>query len=102
MSAVVCAPQCAATCSRPAEAATKDSTHAPPLVDAEEDPLAGRPQREQAVEPGVREELDVRRNGFLVETVACERRHGGGQGTSEHVPTLLTGRYGSSTLVSRS
>ena len=62
--------------------------HPPPLVDAEEDPLAGRPQGEQAVEPGVGEELDVRRNGFLVETVVRERRDGGGQRTSQHAATL--------------
>ena len=68
--------------------------HAPPLVDAEEDPLAGRPEREQAVEPGRGEEVDVRRNASSSSAVARERRHGGGESTSQHAATLLRVRRG--------
>ena len=62
-----------------------------PLLGAEQEALAGRAEGEQPVEPGRGEKVDVRGERVLVEIVAVERRHGGGQSSSEHAPTL-TGR----------
>jgi len=40
---------------------------APPLGGGEQDPLAGRPEREHAVEPGGRQEVEVRPERLLVQ-----------------------------------
>ncbi len=60
--------------------------HALALIEPEEHALAGRAEREQPVEAVAGEEVDVRREGVLVEDRAArrERRHGGGDGTSQH------------------
>ncbi len=53
-----------------------------PLVDREEDSLARRPEREDALQPSGRgEEVDVRRDGVFVERGAAvaERRDRGGK-----------------------
>ena len=44
---------------------------AAPLVGQQQDPLAGRPEGEDPVEPPRREELDVRREPVLVQCVAA-------------------------------
>src|SRR5207342_1942840 len=59
-----------------------------PLLDPEQEPLARRPQSQQAVEPAPGEEVDVGAEGGLVDPVAVERRHGRGQGTTQHGATL--------------
>ena len=84
MSAVVWAPQCAATCSRPRAGLEEELERALPLVDPEEQPFPGRPECEQAVEAAGGEEVDVGAERALVQPVAVERRHGRGQGTSQH------------------
>ena len=50
---------------------------AAPLLDAEQDPLAGSSEREDPVEPRADEEVHERREGVLVERAAliAERRH---------------------------
>jgi methylglutaconyl-CoA hydratase len=64
------------------------------LVDGEEDPLAGRPEGQDAVEPTRPcKEVDVRPDGVFVErgaavTERCDRR---GKGASEHPATLESG-----------
>ena len=67
MSAVVWAPQCAATCRRPVRGGQEELERALALLDAEQEPFAGRPEREQAVEPARSEKVDVRAERRLVE-----------------------------------
>ncbi len=64
---------------------------APPLVLVEEQSFARRPEGQEAVDPGRSEEVDVRAEGVLVETIVREWSHGGGKSTSEHDATLLCG-----------
>ena len=59
------------------------------LLDAEQEPFAGRPEREQAVEPARREKVDVRAERRLVEPVAVERRHRRRKSSAQHAATLL-------------
>ena len=59
-----------------------------PLVDPEEQPFAGRPEGEQPVDASGGEEVDVGSECALVQPVAVERRHGRGQGTTQHEATL--------------
>jgi methylglutaconyl-CoA hydratase len=64
------------------------------LVDGEEDPLAGRPEGEDAVEPTrPGKEIDVRPDGVFVERGAAvtERRDHRGKRASEHGATLESG-----------
>ena len=56
-----------------------------PLVEREQDSLAGRPEREQPVEARPREEVDVRPDRLLVGTLTAggERREGGRECASD-------------------
>jgi hypothetical protein len=53
---------------------------AAPLLDREQEALAGRPERQEAVHPARREEIDVRADRDLVERFAAvsQRRQGCG------------------------
>ena len=64
MASVVCAPQWTITSSGPSEEELGD---AHPLVGVQQDPLAGRAEREDAVEPAAVEEVEVGREDSLVE-----------------------------------
>jgi hypothetical protein len=57
-----------------------------PLRDREQDPLAGRTEREQPVDAAGREEVDDRRDGVLVERSAAlaKRRHRGRERPAQH------------------
>ena len=67
---------------------------APPLVGREEDPLAGRAEREDPVQPAVGEEAEVRGERGLVEAAVAQRRHGGGERSAQHGATLAACRGG--------
>jgi hypothetical protein len=56
----------------------------------EQDPLSGRPQRQDPVEAACDEEVDVGRERVLVQrrTVSSERRDRRGQAASQHETTL--------------
>ena len=92
MSAVVCAPQWTAIWSSSA-ARQEELGHALALLDVEEHSLACRPEREQAVDSVLREELDVGLERILVEhgAAARERCQGSGNGSAEHGPTVSRG-----------
>ena len=66
----------------------------PPLGRVEEQPFSRRSEGKEAVDPGRDEEVDVRAESVLVETVVRERRDCGGESTSEHGATLLAGEAG--------
>ena len=72
---------------RPCE---EELEHALPLGDGEQDPLAGRPEREDPVEPARGQVLDIRREGTLVERLpaVAQRRHSGGERTFQHAANL--------------
>ncbi len=88
----VCGGLCAAMDGDLELAAARDEELGHPfaLVDVEEHALAGRPEREQAVDAVRREEGDVRLEGALVELRAGaeERRQRGGDGSAQHRPTV--------------
>ena len=60
---------------------------APPLGCREQDPLAGRAEREDAVEPGLGQEVEIRPEGFFVQggSAVAERREGGGERSAQHL-----------------
>jgi hypothetical protein len=64
----------------------------PSLVDMQEHPLAVRPEREDSIQTGVDEIVHNGREGSVVECCAAvaERRHGSGNGSAQHVPTLCS------------
>ena len=64
------------------------------LLDREQDPLAGRAEREDAVEPAVSQIVDVGAERLLVESVApvAQGRDGCCESASEHEPTLSSGQ----------
>ena len=57
---------------------------APALLDREEDPLARRPEREDAVEPARGQEADVRTERLLVQAPVPQRGDGGCQRSAKH------------------
>ena len=67
MSAVVCAPQWAATCSRPLDASMKSCDRAPPLLRPNSSPSPVVPEGKHTVDAGIDQELDVGAEGVLVE-----------------------------------
>jgi hypothetical protein len=68
----------------------KQPRDAAPLLNREQDPLAGRPQRQDPVEPTGGQEVGVRRERVLVDGVApvAKRRQRGRENASEHGSTL--------------
>ena len=90
MSAVVCAPQWTATRRRRSDACRNRSADAAPLLDAEQDPLPRRSQREQSVETGRDVEVAERRERVVVERAAVlpQGRDRRGERTSQHGRTL--------------
>ena len=64
--------------------------HLATLLDAQEDPFAGRPEREDAVEARLDEEVDERPERVVVDrgAVLAERRDRGGERSTQHGVTL--------------
>jgi methylglutaconyl-CoA hydratase len=75
---------------RPPAGVDEQLGRALPLVDTEQDPLARRAEREQAVEPAGCEELAQRRDRVLVQRSAAvaQRRGSSGQGPAQHDSNL--------------
>jgi hypothetical protein len=59
----------------------------PPLGRGEQDPLPRRPESQDSVEPGRRQELEIRPEGLLVQggAIVTQRGDSGGKRSTQHL-----------------